>query len=547
LPILIRGEIKLVIGVGVGCTVGISDLRYAICIVVVVRDSPPFGVGVRRYPIKRVVGKSRRSDIVGIDMTMTRRTATIGGLSLLVGTSMNATGRADWDGPLYSAVEGGEDFWLATDAYIFGYPLVTMEMTRRIMTNVAAPEGNRGPMGQFVRARTYPNATFRDVTAPNADTLYTTAWIDVDAEPWVFSIPDMKGRYFLVPMIDGWTNVFQVPGKRTTGTGAQTYAITGPRWKGNLPAGVKEYQSPTNLVWILGRIYCTGTPEDYAAVHEAQDQFKLVPLSSYGKAYAPPAGTVNPSIDMKTAVREQVNQMDAKAYFGLLAQLMKTNPPAAADAPELAKFARIGIVPGQDFDPSKLDADFATRIPKVAFDRIAAQFKVNKEVKDINGWAYTTKTGLYGTDYLMRAFITAFGLGANRPQDAIYPMSTKDRDDKAYDGSGKYVMHFPKGDLPPVNGFWSLTMYDSAFFFVANPINRYSISARQNLKPNADGSIDLYIQHVSPGPDKEANWLPAPSGKFQLMLRMYWPKENDPSILNGSWKIPAVTRVSSAS
>lgn len=479
-------------------------------------------------------------------MTITRRAATLGGLSLFSSASMYAIGRADWDGPLYSAAEGGEDFWLATDAYIFGYPLMTMEMTRRIMTNVAAPEGNRGPMGQFVRARTYPNASFRDVTAPNADTLYTTAWINVDAEPWVLSIPDMKGRYFLVPMLDGWTNVFQVPGKRTTGTGAQTYAITGPGWKGTLPAGVKEYRSATNLVWILGRIYCTGTPEDYAAVHEAQDQFKLVPLSSYGKPYTPPAGTVNPSIDMKTAVREQVNRMDAKAYFRLLAQLMKTNPPAAADGPEVARFAKIGIVPGQDFDAGKLDADFVTRIPQVAFDRIAAQFKVNKEVKDINGWAYTTKTGLYGTDYLMRAFITAFGLGANRPQDAIYPMSTKDRDGNTYDGSGKYVMHFAKGDLPPADGFWSLTMYDSAFFFVANPINRYSISARQDLKPNPDGSVDLYIQKASPGADKESNWLPAPAGKFQLMLRMYWPSESDPSILDGSWKIPAVTRVSSA-
>ena len=476
-------------------------------------------------------------------MSITRRTAAIGGLGLLASTSISTIGWADWDSPLYGAVEGGEEFWLATDAYIFGYPLVTMETTRRIMTNVAIPEGNRGPMGQFVKARKYPDASFRDVTAPNADTLYTTAWIDVGDEPWVLSIPDMKDRYFLMPMLDAWTNVFQVPGKRTTGTSAQTYAITGPGWKGTLPADVKEYQSPTNLVWILGRIYCTGTPEDYAAVHQAQDQFKLVPLSSYGKAYSPPAATVNPSIDMKTAVREQVNRMDPKEYFTLLAQLIKTNPPASADAPELARFSKIGLVPGKDFDSTKLNADFAKRIPQVGFDRIAAQFKVNKEVNDVNGWAYTTKTGIYGTDYLMRAFITAFGLGANRPQDAIYPMSTKDSDDKAYDGSSKYVMRFPKGHMPPANGFWSLTMYDSAFFFVANPINRYSISARQNLQSNPDGSVDLHIQKDSPGPDKESNWLPAPSGKFQLMLRLYWPNESDPSILDGSWKIPPVKKV----
>jgi hypothetical protein len=475
-------------------------------------------------------------------MNITRRSAVFGGLSLLAGTSVSTMTRAEFGDTFLG--EGLEEFWLATDAYIYGYPLVTMEMTRRIMTNVAATEGNRGPMGQFVKARTYPDASFRDVTAPNADTLYTSAWIDVGDGPWVLSIPDMKDRYFLVPMLDAWTNVFQAPGKRTTGTGAQTYAITGPGWQGTLPAGVKEYKSQTNLVWILGRIYCTGTLEDYAAVHEAQDQFKLVPLSSYGKPYTPPRATVNSSIDMKTAVREQVNRMDPTAYFTLLAQLMKTNLPAAADAPEVAKFAKIGLVPGKDFDASKLNADFVKRIPQVGFDRIAAQIKLSKEVKNVDGWLYTTNTGIYGTDYLMRAFITAFGLGANRPQDAVYPMSAKDSDDRAYDGNSRYVMHFPKGQTPPARGFWSLTMYDSGFFFVANPINRYSISARQNLKSNPDGSVDLYIQKESPGRDKESNWLPAPAGKFQLMLRLYWPNENDPSILDGSWKIPAVTRAS---
>jgi hypothetical protein len=417
-----------------------------------------------------------------------------------------------------------------------------MEMTRRVMTNVARPEGTRAPMGQLIKLREYPNASFRDVTAPNADTLYTTAFLDVGNEPWVLSIPDMKNRYFLFPMLDGWTTVFQVPGKRTTGTGAQTYAITGPGWKGTLPQGVREYKSPTNIVWILGRIYCTGTPEDYRAVHELQDQCKLVPLSSYGKPYTPPDGKVDPSIDTKTAVRDQVNRMDTKAYFTLLAQLMKTNPPTAADAPAVARFAKIGLVPGQDFDASKLAADFARRVPEVAVDRIMAQFKLNKDVSDINGWAYTTKTGLYGTDYLMRALVTAIGLGANRPQDAVYPTSQKDAEGRAYDGASKYVMRFPRGQLPPVRGFWSVTMYDDKYFFVNNPLNRYSISARQHLKTNPDGSTDLYIQKDSPGPDKESNWLPAPAGKFILMLRMYWPNENNPSIINGSWKIPAVTK-----
>jgi hypothetical protein len=476
-------------------------------------------------------------------MNITRRTATVGGLSLLADISVSTLSRAEW-GEL-NLGEGLEDFWLATDAYIYGYPLVTMEMTRRVITNVAKPEGTHAPMGQLIKLREYPNASFRDVTAPNADTLYTTAFFDVGSEPWVLSIPDMKDRYYLFPILDGWTTVFQVPGKRTTGTGAQTYAITGPSWKGTLPAGVKEYKSPTNIVWLLGRIYCTGTPEDYKAVHELQDQCKLVPLSSYGKPYTPPEGKVDPSIDAKTAVRDQVNRMDAKEYFTLLARLMKTNPPAPADTPEVSRFAKIGLVPGQEFDASRLKADFIKRIPEVGFDRIMAQFKINKDVKDINGWAFTTKTGIYGTDYLMRALVTAIGLGANRPQDAVYPTSQKDAEDKAYDGANKYVMHFSRGQLPPVRGFWSVTMYDDKYFFVNNPLNRYSISPRQNLKTNPDGSTTLYIQKDTPGSDKESNWLPAPAGKFILMLRMYWPNESSPSIINGSWKIPAVKKQAS--
>jgi hypothetical protein len=474
--------------------------------------------------------------------SISRRHATIGGLGLLAGASLSTVSRADI-GSLLDIGEGLEDFWLATDAYIYGYPLVTVEMTRRVLTNVPGMEAARGPMGQIIKMRQYPDASFRDVTAPNADTLYTTVFFDVGKEPWVLSVPDMKDRYFLLPMLDGWTNVFAVPGKRTTGTGAQTYAITGPGWSGSLPSGVKELKLPTSIVWLIGRIYCTGTPEDYAAVHAAQDQFKLVPLSSYGKAYTPPTPTVDPSIDMKTAVREQVNRMDANAYFTLLAQLMKTNPPTAADAPEITRFAKIGLVPGKDFDASKLGADFARRIPQIALDRIMLQFKVNKAIRNVNGWTFDTETGIYGTDYLNRALITALGLGANRTQDAVYPISVKDAAGRAYDGANKYVMHFAKGELPPAEGFWSLTMYDGQYFFVANSINRYSISARQNLKSNPDGSVDLYIQKDSPGADKEANWLPAPAGKFIVMLRLYWPNESDPSILDGTWTIPSIKKV----
>jgi hypothetical protein len=475
-------------------------------------------------------------------MDISRRFVLGASLGGALSTVSPSASRAD-EGLIFKAMDGLKDLWLATDAYVFGYPLVTMEMTRRIMTNVAAPEGTRAPMGQLIKARQYPDAKFRDVTAPNADTLYTAAWIDVGKEPWVLSLPDMKGRYFLFPMLDAWTTVFEAPGSRTTGTGAQTYVITGPGWSGKLPPGMTQYKSPTDLVWILGRIYCTGTPEDYAAVHAIQDQCKLVPLGSWGKEYAPPAGKVDPAIDMKTAVRDQVNKLDATAYFTLLAELMKANPPVAADSREMARFASIGLVPGKDFDASKLKADFASRIPTVGFDRIMLQLKVNKSVKNENGWLFDSVTGIYGTDYLNRALVTAIGLGANRVQDAVYPTSLRDANDNDYSGANKYIIHFPKGQLPPAQGFWSVTMYDANYFFVANPLNRYSISARQNLKANADGSVDLYIQNQSPGADKESNWLPAPTGKFVLMMRLYWPSEKAPSIIDGTWKPPPAKKV----
>jgi len=443
--------------------------------------------------------------------------------------------------PTSSAVTPDEAAKIATDAYVYGYPLVTMEYTRRVLTNVAGPSALKAPMGQLARARAYPNAAFKAVTAPNADTLYTMVWLDVSKEPYVLSLPDAHGRYYLFPMLDAWTTVFQVPGKRTTGTGPQTYAITGPGWSGTLPAGVTEYKSPTALVWILGRIYCTGTPADYAAVHKMQDEISVVPLSSYGKPYTPPSGTVDPSIDMKTAVRDQVNALDVAAYFNLMAQLMKDNPPTAEDAPMVAEIAKIGIVPGQPFDLTKLspEAQQALKaVPKDGAGKIMGYFK--DAAKQENGWSFFTKTGIYGTDYLDRAFITAIGLGANRPQDAVYPTSEVDADGKPYSGASKYVMHFDKGQLPPADGFWSLTMYNAEYFFVDNPLNRYTLSARNKLKHNADGSVDLYVQNENPGKAKESNWLPAPADKFVLMLRLYWPKETPPSLLDGTWTIPAV-------
>jgi hypothetical protein len=433
---------------------------------------------------------------------------------------------------------------IGTEAYIFGYPLVTMEMTRRVMTNVETPDGAHAPMGQFANVREYPDATFHDVPTPNADTLYSVAWLDLTREPYIFNVPDSHDRYYLMPMLDGWTDVFQVPGKRTTGTKAQKYAITGPGWRGTLPPGVTEYKSPTNMVWIIGRTYCTGTPTDYQEVHAFQDQLSLVPLSSYGKPYTPAPGRVDPAIDMRTPVRDQVRRMGAVEYFGLLAELMKDNPPAAADAPIVARMAKIGIVPGQAFDISRLDPVVAASledVPKTALARIAVQRRTAG--RHMDGWSVPQVVGVYGTDYLQRAAIAAFGLGANRLEDAVYSFSDTDAQGKPYNGAHRYVLHFRKGELPPVNAFWSLTMYNDQLFFVDNPLNRYTLSQRNNLKFNRDGSLDLYLQAENPGPAKADNWLPAPKDTFVLALRLYWPKESPPTILDGSWQPPAVTKV----
>ena len=434
---------------------------------------------------------------------------------------------------------------IAVDAYIYGYPLVTFDMVRRQQTNVARPDAEHAPMGRIIKMRTYPAVDNHCCAAPNADTLYTEAWLDVSNEPWVFSIPDMGDRYYIMPMLDGWSEVFNVAGSRTNAGKAQTYAITGPSWSGTLPQGMTRVSSPTGMVWILGRIYSSGTPEDYKAVHALQDKFSVVPLSAYGGPYTPPPGVIDPSIDMKTAVRKQVNGLDIDAYFTRLAELMKTNRPTAQDAPIVARMARIGLVPGQDFDPSKLgflDREVIRTVPKLALVEMGLHLKRQKTT---NGWLYFTQgVGNFGTNYLLRGTANLLGPGWNRPQDAVYPLSQKDAIGDDYDGSKhNYVLRFEKDQMPPAEAFWSLTMYDTDFFFMPNPINRYDLSPRNKFITNPDGSVDLYLQATSPGKDKEANWLPAPKGKFALVMRIYSPRNTPPSILDRTWKPPPVKRV----
>jgi DNA sulfur modification protein DndE len=434
-----------------------------------------------------------------------------------------------------------EAFQLGVDAYIYGYPLVVMDSVRRVSTNVAVPQGKLAPMGQFANSRSFPDASKRDLAGSNVDTLYSFAWLDLSRDPYVLHLPDANNRFYLMPIFDGWTEVIGNPGTRTTGDRAGDYAITGPQWTGVLPAGVKQIKSDTNMVWLLGRTYTSGTAQDYDAVHAMQDQYTLVPLALFGQPNPPPEkGVVDPNIDMTTPPRDQIDKLDAAEFFKRLALLMKNNPPTPQDAPMVATLTRLGVV--GDFDVSKLPTSVAhglSRVPEAARKKILGHYASQKQA---NGWIVSTDSGHFGTDYLQRALVAYIGVGGNLPADAFYPIARFDGDGKVLNGASRYMMHFTKADIPPVDpqGFWSLTMYDKEYFLVANAINRYSLSSRDKFQHNPDGSMDLYIQKESPGADKQSNWLPAPDGEFILMLRLYWPKDE---AVDGAWVPPPVRRM----
>ena len=435
---------------------------------------------------------------------------------------------------------------IAAAAYVFGYPLITMDVTKDQMTAVPAPtpDGTAAPINQFANAPASPDASFTTVVSPNADALYSTAWLNLSKEPIVLSVPNTNGRYCGWPMYDAWTNVFASPGTRTTGTSAGDFAIVGPGWNGTLPAGLTKIASPTEMVWIIGRTQVNG-PADAPAVNALQAQYKLTPLSAWGTNYMPPTNVpVNPNVGTTIPPVNQVANMTPATYYGTMATLMVADPPSTADKPVVDQMARIGIVAGKPFDLNGLNTTIQSAVAQGARDGLA---QVNAAGQNppgstvIHNWDCNYHLGNYGTNYTLRAGVSNIGLGAALPEDAWYPISRLDANGTAYTGAHNYVMHFEKNSTPPTNAFWSLTMYNNQQFFVANPINRYAISPHLGpMKYNADGSLDIYIQNVSPGSAKESNWLPAPSGGFNLILRVSWPQE---SVLNGSWLPPAVQQV----
>ena len=431
---------------------------------------------------------------------------------------------------------------IGVDAYIYFYPLISMDITRKQSTNIEpGKEIAKGPMNTFVNVPAFPPADLKVVVRVNFDTLYSVAWLDLTKEPLVVSAPDTGGRFYLLPMLDMWTDVFASPGWRTTGTQAGSFLITPPGWNGTVPAGTTRISAPTPYVWVIGRTKTDGPP-DYEAVHRVQAGYKVTPLSELGKTPTPAQVRIDPSIDMKTPPKTQADTMPAAKYFAYAAELLKLHPPHVTDQPILAQMKRIGIEPGKSFDFDKLDPAVKKALegaPEAAQQLM--QWKLPTLARVANGWSMNTDTmGVYGNYYLKRAIVTQQGLGANLPEDAIYPLNLGDEAGRPLDGANKYTLHFDKGAMPPVNAFWSVTLYDPDGFQVGNSLNRFAVSSWMPFKTNADGSLDLYFQNDSPGKEKEANWLPAPKGPFNLTMRLYGPKSD---ALTGKWNPPAVTKV----
>ena len=430
---------------------------------------------------------------------------------------------------------------IAAEAYLYFYPLVMMDLTRRVTTNL--PPGQVqgfGPANAFSHMTAYPDASFRAVVRPNFDTLYSSGWLDLAQGPVILSVPDMKGRYYLMPMLDMWSNVFAAPGTRTSGSGAAHFAVTPPGWSGTLPEGVQAIASPTPFAWIIGRTQTNG-PDDYAAVRAVQAGYKLTRLADWGKPPVAPPVTINPTIDMKTPPKAQIDAMKPADFFRRGVELLADNPPQITDWSQVSRLERIGMERGKAYDLATLDPTIRAAVEAGAADGLKLMEARGDSIgKMVNGWQINTNLGVYGNDYFTRAVVAQRGLGANQPQDAVYPLNLQDAEGKPVMGENRYVVRFKKGELPPADAFWSLTMYDAEGFPVANPINRYALGDRDALAFNADGSLDIIVQNEDPGPQQSANWLPAPAhGQITMTLRIYAPR---PEALDGRWTPPPVRR-----
>jgi hypothetical protein len=450
--------------------------------------------------------------------------------------------KAEWPGLL-------EAKDIAEEGFIYGLPLV---MNYAVMQEFAVDKNSgqfKAPFNEIDNQHRVATPEDTAVITPNSDTPYSMAWLDLRAEPMVVSVPMVeKDRYYSVQLIDGNTYNYGYIGSRATGTDAGDYLVVGPDWKGDKPAGIKKvFASTTPFALTLFRTQLFN-PEDMPKVEKVQAGYKVQPLSAFAKQPAPPAA---PKIDFLPATTAGIKAN----FFQYLDAALQFVPETPKDKAIRTKLASIGIGPGKTFEFKDLSLEHKAAI-LIALKQ--GDDKVDKflssGMKEINGWnvgAFFGDEGFYNGNWLMRAGAAKGGLYGNDAEEAMYPYTRKDGAGETLDGSRhNYTITFPAGELPPVNAFWSVTMYDGkSQFLIKNPINRYLLNSPMlsSMKKNADGSLTLYIQKDSPGADKETNWLPAPKDTIYLVMRLYWPKATPPSILpagGGTWKPPAIMKVS---
>lgn len=426
---------------------------------------------------------------------------------------------------------------LAAEAFTYLYPIVTMDITRMQLTDGSTAIGHSVP-NTYAHVPVFPPAEFREVVRPNFDTLYSSVWLDLTDGPLVLHVPGTDGRYYLLPMLDMWTDVFAVPGKRTTGTDAQDFVILPPEWRGELPADATPIQAPTAFVWVIGRTQTNG-PADYEAVHAVQGGFSIRTLAG-AEPRTDRSSTAAPSdLDLTVEPLRLVNSLNAEQFFGYGNRLLAAHPAHVTDFSTLSRIARIGVRGSDGFDPSTLGEGADVALNDGIRDALSAlTARIPTVGKLVNGWEMILDTiGVYGNFYAKRAVVAMAGLGANPPEDAVYPLAITDENGDPFVGEKDYVLHFEKDELPPAEAFWSLTMYDAEGFQSANELDRFAIGDRDALTFAEDGSLDIYIQHTNPGPGEESNWLPAPLGPLGITMRLYAPKAQ---VLDGTWAPPSI-------
>jgi hypothetical protein len=432
-------------------------------------------------------------------------------------------------------------YLLGMESYVYGLPLVLMDLTNGVLTATEKPGEYKAPINQLIRVRGFINPDFKDVVRISVSSVWSFAVFDLENGPIVVSYPEINGRYFVIQLMNNWTDDFGSVGTRTNATGGGNFLIAGPKWDGTLPADIKDvYRCSTRYGWIPVQM-SANSPADFPEIHRLQDKLKITPVAAWGSAYTPPDNVpVNPDVDLTATPYDQLRLMTGVSFFRRLALLLKDNPPYPADGPALEKLSKLGIEPGKDFDTASLDPAIAKGLNRVPGE-VWLKFQQGPyAAPTVNGWQNMLNLGRYGTDYVTRALVAWFGLGALTSDDAAYPTAFIDGDGSILDGAGKYVLHFEKGEMPPSEvGVWSVSAYRENFY-VRNSIDRYGVLSGMPLKYNGDGSLDIYIQAKSPGPDKEANWLPCPpSDPINVTMRVYQPKK---SLLDGSYKIPPIKK-----